>query len=243
MELGKPESQERSIRRVEFRPMESKRPVRSFVGLPHPICGCECGTEDLPHARASSCRGYNPDGPVVMAPFQGSKLKYFPRQPEIKRSCQWVHRHRPRPSRPSLGVMVKWKGAPRTRGGAERGERTRLNDACSADGCATDTRYYASSRRAGRGQPARGRRFTRNYITVTTVFRVSLRLLSLNEDDDALQIRIEVDQCGGCTKRASPSAVGCFSSSPSSFFSVGRYSPCAAVRLSAPPVRPADRRP
>ncbi|GBP72743.1 hypothetical protein EVAR_75362_1 [Eumeta japonica] len=52
--------------------------------------------------------GYEPDGPMVMVPFQGSKLEDFPRQPEIKRSCQWVHRHRPRPSRPSLEVMVKW---------------------------------------------------------------------------------------------------------------------------------------
>ncbi|GBP29028.1 hypothetical protein EVAR_10843_1 [Eumeta japonica] len=39
---------------------------------------------------------------------KGSKLEDFPRQPEIKRSCRWVHRHRPRPTRPSLGVMVKW---------------------------------------------------------------------------------------------------------------------------------------
>ncbi|GBP19784.1 hypothetical protein EVAR_8945_1 [Eumeta japonica] len=61
----------------------------------------------LPHTRTSSRRGY-PDGPVVMAPFQGSKLKDFPRQLEIKRSCHWVHQHRPRPSRPSLGVIVKW---------------------------------------------------------------------------------------------------------------------------------------
>ncbi|GBO98975.1 hypothetical protein EVAR_70223_1 [Eumeta japonica] len=62
----------------------------------------------LPHARASSRRGYDPDGLVVMAPFRGSKLEEFPIQPEIKRRCQWVHRHHPRPSRPSLGVMVKW---------------------------------------------------------------------------------------------------------------------------------------
>ncbi|GBP83353.1 hypothetical protein EVAR_35446_1 [Eumeta japonica] len=62
----------------------------------------------LPHARASSRRGYDPDGPVVMAPFRGSKLEKFPSQPEIKRSCQWVHRHHPRPSRPSLRGMVKW---------------------------------------------------------------------------------------------------------------------------------------
>ncbi|GBP89915.1 hypothetical protein EVAR_63578_1 [Eumeta japonica] len=72
--------------------------------------------------------------------------------------------------------MVKWKGAPRTRGGAELGERTRRDDACSVDGRATDTRSYASSRRSGRGQPARGWRFTRNYIAVTTAFRVSLRM-------------------------------------------------------------------
>ncbi|GBP79373.1 hypothetical protein EVAR_59217_1 [Eumeta japonica] len=42
----------------------------------------------LPHARASSRRGYDPDNPVVMTPFQGSKLEEFPSQPEIKRSCQ-----------------------------------------------------------------------------------------------------------------------------------------------------------
>ncbi|GBP44958.1 hypothetical protein EVAR_84449_1 [Eumeta japonica] len=59
----------------------------------------------LSHAGASSRRGYDRDGPVVMAPFQGSKLEDFPRRPEIKRSCQWAHRHRPRPSRPSLRVM------------------------------------------------------------------------------------------------------------------------------------------
>ncbi|GBP15918.1 hypothetical protein EVAR_12505_1 [Eumeta japonica] len=32
----------------------------------------------LPHARAPSRREYDPDGPVVMAPFQGSKLEDFP---------------------------------------------------------------------------------------------------------------------------------------------------------------------
>ncbi|GBP98155.1 hypothetical protein EVAR_101304_1 [Eumeta japonica] len=62
----------------------------------------------LPHARASSRRGYDPNGPLMMVPFKESKLEEFPRQPEIKRSCQWVHRHRFRPARPSLGVMVKW---------------------------------------------------------------------------------------------------------------------------------------
>ncbi|GBP27875.1 hypothetical protein EVAR_14064_1 [Eumeta japonica] len=41
-------------------------------------------------------------------PISGSKLEKIPSQPEIKRSCQWVHRHHPRPSRLSLGVMVKW---------------------------------------------------------------------------------------------------------------------------------------
>ncbi|GBP26494.1 hypothetical protein EVAR_85996_1 [Eumeta japonica] len=58
------------------------------MGFPHPICGCGYRTEDLPHARASSRWGYDPDGPVVMAPFQGSKLEDFPRQLEVKRSCQ-----------------------------------------------------------------------------------------------------------------------------------------------------------
>ncbi|GBP41079.1 hypothetical protein EVAR_32901_1 [Eumeta japonica] len=62
----------------------------------------------LPHARTSSRRGYDPDGPVVMAPFQGSKLERLPSQPKIKRSYQWVHQHHPQPLRPSLGVMVKW---------------------------------------------------------------------------------------------------------------------------------------
>ncbi|GBP17301.1 hypothetical protein EVAR_17789_1 [Eumeta japonica] len=65
--------------------------ARSFVGFPHPICGCGYGTKDLPHARASSRRGYDPDGPVVMAPFQGPKLEDFPRQPEIRRSCHALH--------------------------------------------------------------------------------------------------------------------------------------------------------
>ncbi|GBP41056.1 hypothetical protein EVAR_32877_1 [Eumeta japonica] len=62
----------------------------------------------LPHARTSSRRGDDPDGPVVMVLFQGSKLERLPSQPKIKRSCQWVHQHHPRPSQPSLGVMVKW---------------------------------------------------------------------------------------------------------------------------------------
>ncbi|GBP62180.1 hypothetical protein EVAR_42497_1 [Eumeta japonica] len=61
-----------------------------------------------PHARVSSHQGYDPDGPVMMAPFRGSKFERLPSQPEIQRSCQWVHRHHPRPSRTSLGVMVKW---------------------------------------------------------------------------------------------------------------------------------------
>ncbi|GBP36131.1 hypothetical protein EVAR_4275_1 [Eumeta japonica] len=61
----------------------------------------------LPHSRTSSHRGHDPDSPVVMAPFRGSKLEEFPSQSKIKRSCQWVHRHHPRPSRSSLGGMVK----------------------------------------------------------------------------------------------------------------------------------------
>ncbi|GBP49200.1 hypothetical protein EVAR_96507_1, partial [Eumeta japonica] len=32
----------------------------------------------------------------------------FPSQPEIHRRCQWIHHHLPRPSRPALGVVVKW---------------------------------------------------------------------------------------------------------------------------------------
>ncbi|GBP55137.1 hypothetical protein EVAR_38018_1 [Eumeta japonica] len=35
-----------------------------------------------------------------------------------------------------------WRGVPRTRCGAERGETTRRYDACSADERATDTRSY-----------------------------------------------------------------------------------------------------
>ncbi|GBP17300.1 hypothetical protein EVAR_17788_1 [Eumeta japonica] len=50
-------------------------------------------------------------------------------------------------------------------------------------------------------------------------------LLYSNDNDDAFQIRLEVDQRGRRTKRASPSAVRCFSSSSSSFFSVGRLPP------------------
>ncbi|GBP06236.1 hypothetical protein EVAR_3584_1 [Eumeta japonica] len=82
----------------------------SFVGHPRPFLGRRCGTEDLllPHARASSRRLYDPDGPMVMAPFRGSKSWNFPSPPEIQRSCQWIHRHLPRPSRPALGMMVKW---------------------------------------------------------------------------------------------------------------------------------------
>ncbi|GBP59762.1 hypothetical protein EVAR_44324_1 [Eumeta japonica] len=44
-------------------------------------------------------------------------------------------------------------------------------------------------------------------------------LLSSNDDNDTIQIRLEFDQCGRRTKRTSPSAVGCFTSS-SGFFSV-----------------------
>ncbi|GBP60601.1 hypothetical protein EVAR_50965_1 [Eumeta japonica] len=64
------------------------------MGFSHPICGCgRCGygTEDLPHVRTSSRRAYDPDGLVVMAPFQGSKLEDFPRQPGIKRTCHVLH--------------------------------------------------------------------------------------------------------------------------------------------------------
>ncbi|GBP69449.1 hypothetical protein EVAR_48806_1 [Eumeta japonica] len=50
---------------------------------------------------------------VVMAPFRGSKLEQFSSQPEIKK-CQWVHRHHPRPSQPSLRVVVKWWVAARS---------------------------------------------------------------------------------------------------------------------------------
>ncbi|GBP89926.1 hypothetical protein EVAR_63753_1 [Eumeta japonica] len=132
----------------------------------------------LPHARAPSRRGYDPDGPVVIAPFQGCKLEDFPRQPEIKRS--WYTVGTPTSSSTvtaisgSDGEVVgrrPLKGSLRTRGGAKCGERTRRDDACSADGRATDTRSYASSRQA-----ERGRRFPGNYIAMTTAFRVSLRM-------------------------------------------------------------------
>ncbi|GBP68301.1 hypothetical protein EVAR_4900_1 [Eumeta japonica] len=78
----------------------------------------------LSHARASSCRRYDPDGPVVMAPFQGSKLEDFLSQPEINRSCQWVHRHRLRPSRPSLESDGEVVGCRSVRTGETRRWRT-----------------------------------------------------------------------------------------------------------------------
>ncbi|GBP61077.1 hypothetical protein EVAR_48576_1 [Eumeta japonica] len=45
---------------------------RSLVDLPHPrFSGCRCGTEDLllPHARASSRRGHDPDGSSGNGPY------------------------------------------------------------------------------------------------------------------------------------------------------------------------------
>ncbi|GBP12120.1 hypothetical protein EVAR_5941_1 [Eumeta japonica] len=57
--------------------------------------------------------------------------------------------------------------------------------------------------------------------------------LSSNDDNDALQIRIEVDQCGGCTKRASPSAMGCFPSSSSPPFAVTPTRRAAAAAVAA----------
>ncbi|GBP72178.1 hypothetical protein EVAR_90361_1 [Eumeta japonica] len=63
---------------------------RSFVGRPQSSLAAGVGrrTYLLPHAWASSRRGYDPDGPV------------------------WIHRHLPRLSRPALGVMVKrWVAA------------------------------------------------------------------------------------------------------------------------------------
>ncbi|GBP75521.1 hypothetical protein EVAR_58802_1 [Eumeta japonica] len=112
----------------------------------------------LPHARASSRWGYDPDGPVVMAPFRGSKLEEFPSQPEIKRSCQWVHRHHPRPSRPSLGVVVKWwvaapSGPEKLNDGEPRrsGKTTTITDlihmsaTCAQD---TDSWWYRTDRRS-----------------------------------------------------------------------------------------------
>ncbi|GBP87135.1 hypothetical protein EVAR_99866_1 [Eumeta japonica] len=46
----------------------------SLVGLPHPYIGCRYGTEDLllPHARASSRRGHDPDGSGGNGPLFGS---------------------------------------------------------------------------------------------------------------------------------------------------------------------------
>ncbi|GBP65496.1 hypothetical protein EVAR_38835_1 [Eumeta japonica] len=120
---------------------------RSFVGFPHPIFGC--GVLNLSDSRAS------------------------------RRSRGVISGYTPTSSSTVTAVSGSDGGvkcAPRTRGGAEPGKRTWRYDACSADGRATDTRSYASSRRAGRGQPARGRRFTRNYITVTTAFRMSLHM-------------------------------------------------------------------
>ncbi|GBP50998.1 hypothetical protein EVAR_37155_1 [Eumeta japonica] len=46
--------------------------ARSLVDLPHPrFSGCRCGTEDLllPHARASSRRGHDPDGSSGNGPY------------------------------------------------------------------------------------------------------------------------------------------------------------------------------
>ncbi|GBP70450.1 hypothetical protein EVAR_41596_1 [Eumeta japonica] len=62
-----------------------------------------------------------------------------------------------------------YKGAPRTRNGAERGERTRRDDACSADGRATDTRSYASSRRGTRAACTRAALYQKVYRRDTGV--------------------------------------------------------------------------
>ncbi|GBP92958.1 hypothetical protein EVAR_84061_1 [Eumeta japonica] len=51
---------------------------RSFVELPHPrVCRCRFGSEDLPlpHARASSRRGYNPDGSCGCGPLYGNPVR------------------------------------------------------------------------------------------------------------------------------------------------------------------------
>ncbi|GBP64678.1 hypothetical protein EVAR_47694_1 [Eumeta japonica] len=67
--------------------------VRAFVrgsSTPYLRVRVRDGRLMLPHARASYRRGYDPDGPVVMAPFHGSKFEDFPRQPKIKSSCQWA---------------------------------------------------------------------------------------------------------------------------------------------------------
>ncbi|GBP41638.1 hypothetical protein EVAR_31954_1 [Eumeta japonica] len=51
--------------------------VRSFADQPHPrVCGCRYGTKDLmlPHARASSRRGYSPDDSGGNGPFSGGSI-------------------------------------------------------------------------------------------------------------------------------------------------------------------------
>ncbi|GBP54300.1 hypothetical protein EVAR_32647_1 [Eumeta japonica] len=61
----------------------------------------------LPHARASSCRGYDSDGPVVMALFQGSRLSRIP-EPAGDQEELLVGTVSSSTVTPSLGVMVKW---------------------------------------------------------------------------------------------------------------------------------------
>ncbi|GBP84450.1 hypothetical protein EVAR_62748_1 [Eumeta japonica] len=86
-------------------------------------------------------------------PISGVELEEFPSQPEIK-SCQWVHRHHPRPSRPSLGVMVKWRVAASSGleklDGPEKRRRSltlRISATCTRN---IDSRPHRNDRRGSR---------------------------------------------------------------------------------------------
>ncbi|GBP95098.1 Probable RNA-directed DNA polymerase from transposon BS [Eumeta japonica] len=72
-------------RRIDRQAFTHSAP-RSFVSFHTLICGCRYGTEALPHARASSRRGYDPDGSIglVRTIFSGIIPVPSPHRPRAR---------------------------------------------------------------------------------------------------------------------------------------------------------------
>ncbi|GBP25020.1 hypothetical protein EVAR_94315_1 [Eumeta japonica] len=91
--------------------------ARSLVDLPHPrFSGCRCGTEDLllPHARASSRRGHDPDGSSGNGPYLVDPLIDIVPEPSRRPTRGRVRSLRRRSRAEEGGSGVSWCS---TRGG------------------------------------------------------------------------------------------------------------------------------
>ncbi|GBP90396.1 hypothetical protein EVAR_65805_1 [Eumeta japonica] len=187
-----------------LRVQRSRTDVRSRIFHTPFLTGAGAGrrTYWLPHGRSSFLRGYDPDGPVVMGPFQGSKLEDFPRQPEIERSCRALHAPEAvRSAGKGRGATtrVALMGAPRIPGAM------RAHDGRDAGRNYIAVPLRRSNCLCARPFDVRTTLVVNPLVDTPNVKTVQMQrptgLLSSNDDNDTLQIRLEVDQCGGPMSR------------------------------------------